>query len=1020
MKTKINNRIRMRTKLRQSLIVFSFLLLSVFLGFFIYFNLGNSKLAEAAVTDEYRSLTSGNWNVNSTWQRYNGSTWVAATATPTSARNIITIRSGHIVTVTANVTVDQVVIESGGSVYLNSGITMTVANGSGTDFNVTGTFRNAGSVTINSSATLAYQNGGVYQHNYTTTAGVIPTATWSTGSTCEIIGYTSNTSTPTGLQAFYNFTWNCPSQANPISLNGGLTTVNGNFSVVSTGSSEFRLAANGSTLNVGVGFSQSGGTFTLSTNATQTSNLNVAGNYSLSGGTFSVVNGNGSTGNVNLSGNYSHTAGTLTHGGNATTKANIVFDKSGTQTFVSPSINVQQNIDFTINTGSILDMGTEICSGRNFTLSSGGGIVLGSPDGITTTGATGNVQVIGTRTFSTGANYTYAGTSTQVTGDALPATVNRLTVNNSANITLTNQVSISNLLTLTSGRILTGANELIVTSTSTSSVTGQSSTSYVVGNLRRSVSSSGAYAFPLGTNSMYELMTITLSSTSGLTSLLGTFVNTNPLDPNIPLSGLQASYVDLDSMLNYGYWTVTPATALTSGTFSVNLQETGYSNDVNSKSVFAVLTRSNAASAWATPGVHTDASPALNGSVATAIRSGLNSFNHFGIGYGQFLAFQNPTLIAGTDGQVGAIYLFPNVCNDIDAWMEIVELAGGATLDDIDNSGAGYGEAFQPFINMAPNATSSIRWKITFKVAGSSTDTIIAKMSMTGVDVDGGSQIREFIEATMPYSYALDLFSTLTITNLFGSYRAVSGFLTINDIDTSHHEAMYQLNYRNVNSLYYRTGAISTRSTVETRQTSLYFRSFMTGSVALPIKLLHFNAKLKNGQVDLSWATAAEINNDFFTIEKSSDAKEFEPVSTVQGAGNSTVTRHYTTEDREVLSGYSYYRLKQTDYDGKYTYSNIVTLKNGAGDGLAVLEVQSVYPNPFSERFTLNYTVRKQGLVNFQLLNAAGKIVAQEKIQSTDGHNSYIFENSQSLIPGVYFIVLTLNDKKVVKKVMKE
>jgi hypothetical protein len=1019
MKNKVNHRVRLRVKLSRSALVISTLFIGLFVGFLLYFNLSNNKNAIAAVTDEYRSVQSGNWNSTSTWQRYNGSSWVAATYAPTSSRNIITIQSGHTVTITANVTVDQVVVAGGGNLHLNSGITMTLANGTGTDLNVSGTFRNAGVVSISSYASIAYQNGGTYQHNYTTTAGTIPNATWNNGSTCEIMGYTSNSTSPSGLQTFHHFTWNCPSQSSVISLNGGLTNVNGTFNIVSTGSEELRLATNGSTLNAG-GFSQTGGIFTMSAGSSQTSTLNVSGNFSLSGGTFSVVNGSGSTGNINLSGNYSHTGGTLTHGGNSSTYARISFVKSGTQTFSSSGGSVTENIDYVVNSGSTLDMGNSICTGRNFTLSSGGEIIMGSPEGITSSGSSGNVQVSGTRSFHSGAEYTYAGSTAQVTGNALPSSVYRLTINNSSGLTLNSNQTITNRLILTNGRIFTGSHEISITSSSSSSVTGQSNSSYVVGNLRRAMSGTGTYSFPVGSDSMYELLTLSTSSTTGFSSVVAGFVNSAPLNPSYPLTNIEANYIEMDSMLNYGYWTLTPNASLGSGTFSVTLNQQGYSNALSSKSVFTVVRRNDANSSWEQSGTHSNASPAISGGVATAIRSGQTSFGHFGIAYGQFLAFANPTLIAGSNGQVGAIYLFPNVCNDIDAWMEIVELAGGATLDAIDNSSTGYNEAFQPFINIAPNTTSSIQWRITFKVAGTSQDTTVGRMSMTGIDVDGGSNIREFIEATMPYSYSIDLFSTLTILNILGSYRAISGFATVNDIDTSHHEAMYQLNYRNVNSILYRTGGISTKSSTETRQTSLYFRSFMSGTIALPIKLAHFNARLTEGRVELDWATASEINNDFFTIERSGDGKNFNPVTTVQGAGNSTVMNFYESIDREPLGGVSYYRLKQTDFDGKYTYSQVVTIKNGISKMKTDLMIQSVSPNPFENRFTLAFTKKTDGPVKFILMNGAGRILSSQVINSEEGYNTFEYENNGNIVPGIYFIVLMNNDQKIVHKVIKE
>ena len=235
------------------------MIVAMFIGLTIYFNLDNSTVSYAAASGEYRSVGSGNWNLITTWQKYNGSSWIAAVAVPDSSANIITIQSGHNVTITANQKADQLVVSSGGTLTLNSGVTLTVSNGTGTDMTVNGTFVNAGTVTIRTGSAINFSSTGKYQHNFTATAGTIPTATWSSGSTCEIIGYTSNPTAPSGIQAFSNFTWNCPSQSNDIRLGGALTTISSNFNVISTGSKSLQLAAANSTLSVGGGLTISGG-----------------------------------------------------------------------------------------------------------------------------------------------------------------------------------------------------------------------------------------------------------------------------------------------------------------------------------------------------------------------------------------------------------------------------------------------------------------------------------------------------------------------------------------------------------------------------------------------------------------------------------------------------------------------------------------------------------------------------------------------------------------------------------------
>ena len=195
----------------------------------------------------FRSQASGDWATAGTWQVFDGTTWVAASAAPATTDNVVTIRTGHIVAVAANVSSDQVIVEAGGQVTVNTGVAWTIANGTGTDLDVYGTVSNAGTMAMTGAG--VFESGGKYQHNQN--GGTIPTATWDVASTVEVTGAT--TTAPGGVgQSFGNFTWNSTSQSGIISLNGGLTTVRGNFTLVSTGSGTLALGTNTTyTLNIG-------------------------------------------------------------------------------------------------------------------------------------------------------------------------------------------------------------------------------------------------------------------------------------------------------------------------------------------------------------------------------------------------------------------------------------------------------------------------------------------------------------------------------------------------------------------------------------------------------------------------------------------------------------------------------------------------------------------------------------------------------------------------------------------------
>jgi hypothetical protein len=121
------------------------------------------------------------------------------------------------------------------------------------------------------------------------------------------------------------------------------------------------------------------------------------------------------------------------------------------------------------------------------------------------------------------------------------------------------------------------------------------------------------------------------------------------------------------------------------------------------------------------------------------------------------------------------------------------------------------------------------------------------------------------------------------------------------------------------------------------------------GEIPLPITLVLFDAQDDVDQVKLIWETATETNNDYFTIEKSINGNDWVEVKTVKGLGNSTAMHSYETFDETPFSGLSYYHLKQTDYDGKSTFSPMKSINRGTS-----AEGFSVFPNPAYNVLALN------------------------------------------------------------------
>ncbi|MGA9117424.1 MAG: invasin domain 3-containing protein [Bacteroidota bacterium] len=472
--------------------------------------------ARAQTPGDYRTVGNGSWSDPAVWERFDGSAWNPAVAPPTSTDNAITVQATDTVAVAAGVTIDQTVVASGAELVVNTGVTLTVNNGTGTDLSVSGTLTSAG--TVSGTGSILFGAGGTYRHNYTTTAGTIPTATWDAASTCAVVGYTTNTTGPGGLlQSFGHFTWDAPNQTGAVSAGGNLRTINGNFTVSSTGSTGiFRLTTTSSpAITVGGNWVQTDGRLVV-TGSSGNPVINLAGAYSQSGGTCTMSEGTG-IGALNVSGDFSHSGGTLTE--TSSGSGAIRFARSGSQTYTSGG-TVSNAINFTVNSGSQLNTGGSVLAGGGtFTLSSGGVLGIGSPAGITSSGATGNIQVTGTRTYSTGASYTYNGTDAQVTGSGLPSTVAGFTVNNPAGVTLQAGLTVSGNLLLVSGTLATGGNNISMGGdwTNNGGVLSAPSGTVTFTGTGKSIGGTASTAFPALT--LASGATITLNTSASAASL---------------------------------------------------------------------------------------------------------------------------------------------------------------------------------------------------------------------------------------------------------------------------------------------------------------------------------------------------------------------------------------------------------------------------------------------------------------------------------------------------------------------
>ncbi len=188
-----------------------------------------------------------------------------------------------------------------------------------------------------------------------------------------------------------------------------------------------------------------------------------------------------------------------------------------------------------------------------------------------------------------------------------------------------------------------------------------------------------------------------------------------------------------------------------------------------------------------------------------------------------------------------------------------------------------------------------------------------------------------------------------------------------------------------------------------------------TLNMPLPIELLYFNATAIDRSVKLDWATALEINNDYFTIERSTNGYDFVEIATIAAVGNSTEINKYSDFDYEPEDGYNYYRLKQTDYDGSYSYSHIRVVEFIADDNFSANGgILNIYPNPVAFDQNVNLMLSNFGHgenVNIIIEDITAKTVLETKLTMSEKGSAYLeISFKQALAKGMYTVIA--NDGK--------
>ena len=174
--------------------------------------------------------------------------------------------------------------------------------------------------------------------------------------------------------------------------------------------------------------------------------------------------------------------------------------------------------------------------------------------------------------------------------------------------------------------------------------------------------------------------------------------------------------------------------------------------------------------------------------------------------------------------------------------------------------------------------------------------------------------------------------------------------------------------------------------------------------VELPISLLEFNATVTSSkQIAFSWITVSERNNQYFTIERSIDGISFSAVIKVKSKGNNLSNQSYNAMDASPNSGISYYRLKQTDIDGKNTYSKSIGVNITTSGGEL-----SAYPNPTTTILNLRVSDATYKKLTYVMYTIDGKLIDEQKIK-----NDLTAIPTSKLVNGIYLLQIKQNNTTV-------
>lgn len=182
--------------------------------------------------------------------------------------------------------------------------------------------------------------------------------------------------------------------------------------------------------------------------------------------------------------------------------------------------------------------------------------------------------------------------------------------------------------------------------------------------------------------------------------------------------------------------------------------------------------------------------------------------------------------------------------------------------------------------------------------------------------------------------------------------------------------------------------------------------------IGLPIELASFNARAAVNNVVLDWETVSERDNDYFNVEKSTDGIHWDPIIEVDGAGTSLAPIKYTSKDLNPTVGTTYYRLKQTDFDGRFNYFFVRAVTYEKARQI------EVFPNPFVGEITLTKLKGQLFPLTVSISDPLGKTVIHQELE--EEIDEITLGLDAELASGLYTIIITSNDEQFIHRVLKK